>query len=108
MILADFVRKCRRPRHLLSLAVELSDRVEQIFKAPQRIDETGLHRWRRPVSPAAAILPQPPAEIVIGNLQGDRSSKVLKFLAEPKRQAGEPFHECAKRQVMPLHMACAD
>lgn len=69
---------------------------EQVRQIPQRIRDAGLERRRHPDRPVDAT------EVVVENVQRRRRLQVLQFLAEPEAEPGEPPHERADRQVVPL------
>jgi hypothetical protein len=47
------------------------------------------------------------AEVVMGEMQGDSRAVVFQLFTEPVRQAGEPAHGHAERQILPLDMGSA-
>lgn len=46
-----------------------------------------------------------PAEVVVGNVQGDRRNVIIQLLAKAVYQPGEPALAHAKRKVLPLNVA---
>lgn len=45
-----------------------------------------------------------PAEVVMGDVQGDRRIQVFQLLGEAQRQPSKPANERADRQIRPLNM----
>ncbi len=74
--------------------------VEQLLKAPQRVDHPRLHRRRQPATAFDRVV-GPSAEVVEGQEHDAGGFQVLQLLGEARREPGEPLHQGPDREVVP-------
>src|SRR5690348_1574263 len=66
------------------------------------ICDSGFHRW------SAAQRLMHANKVVVGEMQSARGFQIVQLLAESIRESREAANRHAHREVLPLHMRCAD
>ena len=73
----------------------------EFSERPSMISQAGFHRWRN----AQALVNLD--KVVVHEMQGDRITVIIDFLAEPIRKAGEAPHVHSHGEILSLDVARA-
>ena len=83
--------------------LQMLARTEQLREGPRTVSDPRCHRRRSALQGLVRS-----AEIVVSKVERQGRFQVFPLLAEPVRQASQPPHAHAHREVLPLDMRCAD